>query len=396
MNDFDPQLSGLAAGASVLGRLSGPSRTPVGLGSILGQLGGAMYGAKQNALAQRDRSDSDRMLREAQVENLRAQAEARKAAEAEKAAKAQKLSAFSSILGQSESPNDPITILGAGIKSQAFGPQEITSFMGNVMQKQAQLEAKVETEKLRLEDRKISREEREASERRLREHSAKLQQDNMRLAAVLRPTDPLVEVGDKTSPTGTRMLPRGQAAGKPGKGIGGGALKITDLKNLVHPETGEHPPLGMTMEEAGRRGYKATTAAEQAVVISARGAEATLARLEELTNKVFAGSEEGLQGRGKLKAKFTTERLTQSNNDLALLEAFGKGTLAPLIRAVGEKGNLANQDIERALKLIPNTGEGAELPDTPSVAKGKIKQLKKWFKDAVGKVDAGGKAPWED
>src|SRR3990167_5430714 len=189
MNDFDPQLSGLAAGASVLGRLSGPSRTPVGLGSILGQLGGAMYGAKQNALMQRDKSDSDRMLREAQVENLKAQAEARKAAEAEKAAKAQKLSAFSSILGhsdlksdsdrmlreaqvenlkaqaearkaaeaekaakaqklsafssilgQSESPNDPITILGAGIKSQAFGPQEITSFMGNVMQKQAALE----------------------------------------------------------------------------------------------------------------------------------------------------------------------------------------------------------------------------------------------------------------
>ena len=363
MNDFDPQLSGLAAGASVLGRLSGPSRTPVGLGSILGQLGGAMYGAKQNALAQREKSDSDRMLREAQVENLKAQAEARKAAEAEKAAKAQKLSAFSSILGQSESPNDPITILGAGIKSQAFGPQEITSFMGNVMQKQAALEAKVETEKVRLEDRKISREEREASERRLREFSAKLQQDNMRLAAALKPT-------------------------------GGGALKITDLKNLVHPETGEHPPLGTTMEEAGRRGYKATTAAEQAVVIGARGAEATLARLEELTNKVFSGKEQGLQGRGKLKAKFTTERLTQSNNDLALLESFGKGTLAPLIRAVGEKGNLANQDIERALKLIPNTGEGAELPDTPSVAKGKIKQLKKWFRDAVGKTQE--KAPWED
>src|SRR3990167_8183027 len=200
MNDFDPQLSGLAAGASVLGRLSGPSRTPVGLGSILGQLGGAMYGAKQNALMQRDKSDSDRMLREAQVKNQKPQAEARKAAEAEKAAKAKKLSAFSSILGQSENPNDPITILGAGIKSQAFGPQEITSFMGNVMQKQAALEAQVATEKVRLEDRKISREEREASERRLREFSAKLQQDNMRLAAALRPKPE----GANKPPTGYR------------------------------------------------------------------------------------------------------------------------------------------------------------------------------------------------
>ena len=190
------------------------------------------------------------------------------------------------------------------------------------------------------------------------------------------------------------MLPRGEAAGKPGKGTGGGALKINDLKSLVHPQTGEHPPLGMTMEEAIKQGYKATTAAEQAVVISAKGAEATLSRLEELTNKVFTGEEEGLSGRGKLKAKFTKERLTQSNNDLALLESFKMGTLAPLIRAVGEKGNLANEDIQRALKLIPSTGEGAELPDTPSVAKGKIKQLKQWFKDAVGKVDRE-KDPWE-
>lgn len=205
--EFDPDMAGLAAGASVLGKLSGPSPTPVRMGSILGQLGGAMYGAKQNAVLQGERIANDRMLRNAQQEELKAKL-------AERQDKALRLQKFNSILGESENPQDPVTILVAGVKSGAFGPQEITSFMGSVMQKQAALEAKVETERTRLQDRQLAREEREASERRMAELRATLQQDNIKLAAAFRPQpqEPLVPV---EQPDGTVVYtPRSQAAGK--------------------------------------------------------------------------------------------------------------------------------------------------------------------------------------
>ena len=356
MNDFDPQLAGLAAGASVLGRLSGPSRTPVGLGSILGQLGGAMYGAKQNALAQRDRSDSDRMLREAQVENLKAQAEARKAAEAEKAAKAQKLSAFSSILGQSESPNDPITILGAGIKSQAFGPQEITSFMGNVMQKQAALEAKVETEKVRLEDRKISREEREASERRLREFSAKLQQDNMRLAAALRP-----QPEGAKPPTGYRYK--------------------SDQPGVLEPIPGG-PATVLTPEQAGKGAMT-----RQAILDVERAEKVMFDKNGKLRMSVVLKSKAPFGGFGE---------------DARLANSYIRNAVSAKYRLeTGAAGNQAEVDDIMA-RFMPSP------LDNTTTAKDKMSRLKEFMNMSLrdmkaagivkaGDAPAGGDAaPWED
>src|SRR3990167_7313856 len=153
-DDLDPQLAGLAAGASVLGKLSGASRTPVGIGSILGQLGGAMYGAQQSAAVQKEKLASDKMMREAQVEELKA-----KIAERKRAVESQ--AKFNSILGVAENPSDPITILGAGLSSGAFGPKETTSFMSTVLEKQNARQQRLDELKLRLEDRKIAQEERQ-------------------------------------------------------------------------------------------------------------------------------------------------------------------------------------------------------------------------------------------
>jgi len=148
---------------------------------------------------------------------------------------------------------------------------------------------------------------------------------------------------------------------------------------------GENPPAGATLRHVMSGGYKYVSTAQSNKAAEASGAYATIDRLDELVGQIWPQEGDGLNWRLKAKADFTKGRLEQSNRPLVEFEAFAKGTLAPLIRAVGEKGNLATEDIERALLLIPNTGQGMGLPDTPEVARGKMKQLRQWFDRAQGK-----------
>lgn len=152
---------------------------------------------------------------------------------------------------------------------------------------------------------------------------------------------------------------------------------------------GKPPPPGTTQRDLMARGYKYVSTAESNRAAEAKGAYATIDRLDELTNTLWNPQDKstGAAWRVTQKAKWTNERLTQTNKELAEFEAFAKGTLAPLIRAVGEKGNLATEDIERALLLIPSTGQGSALPDTPEVARGKMRQLREWFDRAQGKTE---------
>lgn len=49
--------------------------------------------------------------------------------------------------------------------------------------------------------------------------------------------------------------------------------------------------------------------------------------------------------------------------------------MAPLIRSLGEKGNLSDNDMKRAIELLP------KLSDTSEVAWGKYQQLTELFRD---------------
>ena len=49
---------------------------------------------------------------------------------------------------------------------------------------------------------------------------------------------------------------------------------------------------------------------------------------------------------------------------------FAEGTLAPIIKSLGETGVLTDRDIIRAYGLVPN------LQDSPDVASNKIQQLR--------------------
>lgn len=167
-------------------------------------------------------------------------------------------------------------------------------------------------------------------------------------------------------------------------------IKPQDSEKIIHPMTGAHPPLGMTYGEAQAKGYVVATTGEQAVQIGAKGAKATLARMDELTGKLWPGAgggDTGVWNRMQKMGDWSYAKAAQTDPNLVAFDSFSRGTLAPLIRAVGEKGNLANQDIERAIQLIPSTGGMGGLPDTNEVAHLKMKQLNQWFERATSLAD---------
>lgn len=172
-------------------------------------------------------------------------------------------------------------------------------------------------------------------------------------------------------------------------------LKAPELLHYIDKDA-NHPPPGTTLNDVIAKGYKLASTQEVNMLLAGRGAESTVSQLDKYVGTIW-GKEgedkitEGLRNRTKSGASFAIDRVQQSNPDLNAYEAFAKGTLAPLIRAIGEKGALSDKDIERALNLVPKTGnELGTLPDTSVVARQKMQQLRLWFQNALGKNVGGG------
>lgn len=72
-----------------------------------------------------------------------------------------------------------------------------------------------------------------------------------------------------------------------------------------------------------------------------------------------------------------------------LFNDFAEGTMAPLVKAAGESGNLAKEDIERALKLIPGGMTALTEISRKKLGLPKFQNLRAWFKDLEGKGGAG-------
>jgi len=159
---------------------------------------------------------------------------------------------------------------------------------------------------------------------------------------------------------------------------------------------GNRPPPGSTMNDITANKYKIVSTTKQTQDMASKAAYATLDTLNDLIQGIYPKdeSELGVISRLVQDFSFSWQRLNQSNKDLVFFEAFKQGTIAPLIRAIGEKGNLATEDVERALELIPSTGEGwFDLPDKRSIALGKMKQLRGWFDKAMDNVHEAVAAP---
>lgn len=155
-------------------------------------------------------------------------------------------------------------------------------------------------------------------------------------------------------------------------------LSPAELKSLRTAE-GEKLPVGTTGREAEAAGARSVSAAEEAIELGQRGAQAVLGRLDELVNEVFPEGEffERARAAPGLAATF----VTQDDPNVALYESLRKGTLAPIIRAMGEKGALAEGDVQRAIELLPKL---FPVPDSKEVAKRKLGQIREILSKVKG------------
>jgi hypothetical protein len=175
--------------------------------------------------------------------------------------------------------------------------------------------------------------------------------------------------------TTTMLVPKfGMAGGRltttpPSKKL---RIKDADLPLWINLETLQTPAVGITPEEAQANGFVRVTTGQKEAVKGFATTEVVIDKIEQLMNDVFP--EKGGIGERLLGApKRSTGAFLQSNQKAAELDSLIKGTLAPIIRALGEKGALSDTDVKRAINLLP------ALTDSADVARGKIGNLKDLF-----------------
>lgn len=153
----------------------------------------------------------------------------------------------------------------------------------------------------------------------------------------------------------------------------------------INPKTLERADPRQSEREVKRLGFIPISEDQAKRATDLQGAKAVVARLDALVDKVFDA--EGFLGRLAAIGMKNIGRLLQTDEDAVLYTSFVEGTLAPLIRSLGEKGTLATEDVGRALKLVPTLS--VTSVDKRSIARGKIKQLRDLLNDVERRVLVG-------
>jgi len=184
-----------------------------------------------------------------------------------------------------------------------------------------------------------------------------------------------VTVTNPDGSTSTIMMPQFPGVGGVGSAIqtkpGAKSLPIME-QNLPlwrHKDTLDSPPPGMSPNKATAQGYKRLNTGQVEAIQNFAQVENILNTIDDLMEKVFPEDESAL-GRLVGGPKRTLSALAQTNTDAAMLMRLINGTLAPIVRSMGEKGNLSDTDIKRAAKLFPN------LMDRGDVAWGMLEELR--------------------
>ncbi len=147
-------------------------------------------------------------------------------------------------------------------------------------------------------------------------------------------------------------------------------LSPAALKSLRNAE-GKPPPPGTTLRDAQAGGYRPISAAEEALEIGQRGARGIIGQMDPLVNKLFKSK--GILGRLGEAGERATEAMTQENPDLNAYISLVEGGKSLIVRALGEKGTLAEGDIKRVDAMFPKV---FPVPDTEAVAKRKMQVIK--------------------
>jgi len=164
--------------------------------------------------------------------------------------------------------------------------------------------------------------------------------------------------------------------------LGEQRLSVADAKSLVD-EKGMHPPAGILWNQLDTSKYKIQSPEQQKNENTLAGVSQILGRMVDLyfdpKNPLYF--EGGIQERIKKGISNMSDLASQGHTNASSYNALVEGSLAPIVKSLGETGNLAKEDITRARKLLSDLA----LPDKKGVAVQKFKQLYEILQKGLGR-----------
>jgi hypothetical protein len=135
-----------------------------------------------------------------------------------------------------------------------------------------------------------------------------------------------------------------------------GEDKLSLWRNMEN----QSPSFGTTPAQAMEQGFTRLSKSQTDIADGMLSANQIVGKVETLMGDIFPESG-GAFERGTGGLARTLGAALQTNEKAAQYNSLVMGTLAPLIRALGEKGTLAEGDTARAKALYPNLSDSANV-----------------------------------
>lgn len=147
----------------------------------------------------------------------------------------------------------------------------------------------------------------------------------------------------------TRTLPKSEPFDIMTKQPGGAVAIPTDELSLwVSPADLTTAQQGMTPEQAKGAGMQRISTSAKASIDSLKAANVVVTEIKDLMEKVFPQKESFASPQRLLRP---ISAALQTDPNASRLFSLVNGTLAPIVRSLGEKGNLSDVDIKRAIEM---------------------------------------------
>ena len=188
--------------------------------------------------------------------------------------------------------------------------------------------------------------------------------------------------GLQVDPTYADFELRRRAAGATRVSVGGmeKPAPVSDIKQLSLPGGGAIP-YGVTPTQLRDAGAVVTGAEQRKTVAKFERGLAVMDELERLAfgdpttgeKGAFTGITPGIISRAKATGKNVYDYVQQEDTKAEEYNSLAQGTVAPLIKALGDTGNIAVREADRALAAL---AQSWPITDSEPAAKRKLKNLR--------------------
>ncbi len=199
----------------------------------------------------------------------------------------------------------------------------------------------------------------------------------------------------KAGGTGTGLGTPGERSPENPFGLSEDDILDTNSARRMINDRGQNPPPGWRVGEALQRGFRPASnsemkRAEEAQVVrqhiqnlrnlalGSAGPDQVMGTEDDVPG-ILSGMESGVIGRAKGLYESVLNTVTQNDPAWADYLAAANAAIVPIIRMLGEVGNIAQAERESAMKMLPSIGmpQGGIAPDTKEVAKRKLERLER-------------------